>query len=55
MNLVDEAGKKEEDEPEDFEVGDFGDNDDAEYHNHEDGEQVNCVVQRVLCSAKQTS
>lgn len=50
MNLVDE-----ENEPEDFEGDDFGDDDDAEYHSHEDGEQVNCVVHRVLCSTKQTN
>lgn len=52
VNLVDEPeqGKECYEEGAD---GESEEGDDAEYHNHEDGEQVSCVVQRVLCSAKQ--
>lgn len=52
VNLVDEPeqGKECYDEGAD---GESEEGDDAEYHNHEDGEHVSCVVQRVLCFAKQ--
>lgn len=36
-----------------FEGDDFEGEEDDELHSHEEGETVNCVVKRVICTAKQ--
>ncbi|XP_012849859.1 PREDICTED: uncharacterized protein LOC105969631 [Erythranthe guttata] len=55
LNLVDDPEKRDDSENEGYEVDKSEEDEETEYHSHENGEQVNCVVQRVLCSARQLS
>lgn len=46
MNLMDEPGKKKCDGYEVDVDSEFEEDDEVEYHSHEDAEHVNCVVHR---------
>lgn len=45
VNLIDETDKKEDDESADFEGGELGEDEVAEYHVYEEDDPVNCVIQ----------